>query len=264
MSRFARIVFLLLCLKAGISDAQTYVRPSDGSTVTVNTAVPLVGPGVIGPLVTSSTYNMTGFSGMTIVLKTDKNNCKYLPLVFVRESPASTFIPSSSSPWAPAINSFYVSRRGNQTSDFSDYYTVAPLTAYVRLDMGGIQNPQVVAPGNDCTMTVQFVPLAFAQTVISVSPDGAVTPLVTNTVTELVTGVVENKRFIRLQNVGTENAYCNSIPLVSTTQYGFVLRKGTVDDDGTGGVVELPNLATKIFCVTAGPLLVTRVASFAY
>jgi hypothetical protein len=243
----ARVLFLVLCFWAGIADAQTYVRPSDGASVTLFNGVDYNGAPV-----NSSTINLSGFQGLAITVIADANGCTNLPRIQTYASPTGSF--NKIKP-APASNSIYVSRAGNATATTFDTYIVAPLFGYVRLALDGVPNDNLVGPGGNCLAYVTTVPIAFstaqpgAGATTSIQAVGAVTPLIIPS--------SGNRRNLRLQNVDTAVVYCSSFgasgaQLVNaTTQYAIALSAASAANAANGGVAELKEWASNLLCITA-------------
>lgn len=247
MARFARIVFLLLCLYAGVSDAQTYVRPSDGSPVTLFTALDYN-----SGTTNSTIINLSGFQGLALTAVTSNNNCTNLPKVEVAESPSGSFAKVRV---APATNASYVSRLQNSTGNFLDYWLVAPLFGYVRLSVSGVQNDLVVGPGNVCTVSIIATPLAFKEGVSGAA--GVSRTYSIGAASSTIITSIGNLNFLRVQNINTTDVFCGSFnpggeQVVDTVAtFGFVLKAATAANKADGGVIELPSFASNLYCIVA-------------
>lgn len=254
MSRLSRVIFLLLCLHAGISDAQTYVRPSDGTVLTLFTATPLDG----SPAVTSQIFNMTGFSGAQFYLETNADNCSRVARITVIQasSSAAANIPLGAA--AQSINSQYT-QRSPFSSVSPEVWTVAPLSAFIKVFLSSVANPEVSpAPGNACTATLRMVPLAFSGTPIS-RTGFSQQSFASSTAARVgsVGSVWGSIRHIRIQNLSTSVVYCGLDPRLVAPPgvpvvYGVVLKADSGGPVGDGGVADFDNLSTPVYCVKVG------------
>lgn len=254
MARFARVIFLLLCLHAGVSDAQTYVRPSDGSPVTLFTNLDYnTAPGVT---TYSTIINLSGFEGLAFTMVTSNNNCSNLPTVEVAESPSGSFAKVRA---APAVNASYVSRLQNSTGSFFDYWLVAPLFGYVRIGITPVANDLKVGVGNTCTVSLVATPLAFANNIPGGSARSATATIPAVGDPAGPTKIQSNGTFtnLRLQNVNTTDVFCGSFhgagaqTVDATSTFGFIVKAASGANKGDGGVIDLPGFASNLYCVVA-------------
>lgn len=251
MARFARIVFLLLCLHAGVSVAQTYVRPSDGSPVTLFTNVDYN-----AGTTNSTIMNLSGFQGLALTAVTSNNNCTNLPKVEVAESPTGSFTKVRV---APATNASYISRLQNSTGSFFDYWLVAPLFGYIRISVSGVANDLKVGPGNVCTVSLVATPLAFKENVSGSAGVSRVLSVVAAADPAFPTSIflTGNLTHARLQNVNTTDVFCASFSSTgeqtvdTTSKYGFVLKAATGANKADGGVIDLPSFSSNLYCTVA-------------
>lgn len=255
MSHFARIVFFLLCLHAGVSDAQTYVRPSDGTVLTLFTDY-AVSSGVGA---NSQIFNMSGFSGVTFYLSTDKDNCAKVPRVTITEGSSSAALAAlPANVPAQAVNSYFTSRSG-LTSVSPETWTVAPIGGFVRVSIFGITNPEATAPTNNCLATLKMIPVAFTGTPTSRAGFSQHTFATTTASRQGSLGSVWGSiRYTRIQNLSTIPVYCGFDPRIVPPPglpavYGWILKPDSGGPVGDGGVVEFYDMALPIYCVvTAG------------
>ena len=263
--KLARVLFFLLCLHAGVSQAQTYVRPSDGTVLTLFTDVPLVA----GPGPASQIFNMTGFSGMTFYLQTDQVNCKRVARVTVFQGSSSTALSTVGSV-AQAVNAQFTSRYLS-TSVSPETWTVGPVSAFVKVGLTSVANPEVnPAPGNDCTATLKMVPIAFTGVPVSRAGFSQHT-FATTTASRMgsLGSVWGTIRYQRLQNLSGVPVYCGFDPRLVAPPgvpavYGWILKAdtGVGTPAGDGGVVEFQDMSVQVYCVVVAGVATIAVSEY--
>lgn len=259
--KLARVLFLLLCLHAGVSQAQTYVRPSDGTVLTLFTDVPLT----TTPGVTSQIFNMSGFTGATFYLSTDQANCAKVAKVTVTEGSSSAALAAAATIPAQAVNAVFTSR-SSLTPVSPEVWTVAPVQGFIRVSMIGSTNPEITPPANNCLATLKMVPIAFSGTPISRAGFSSHT-FATTTASRIGSfgSVWGSIRYQRVQNLSGTPVYCGFDPRLVAPPglpavYGWILKPdtGVGTPAGDGGVVEFQDMSVPIYCVvTAGAAVLT-------
>lgn len=254
---FALRLLLILALYVGTAEAQTYVRPSDGTVLTIfdNVDYPTASA-------TSQVFNMSGFSGVTFYLTTSANNCTKIPAIVVEQSSSSSGFLGIVA--AAATNSAHQSI-SQITQSHPEVWTVAPLSGYVRIYITGVTNHELSPPpGNACRATLKMVPLAFQSS--AVAKGGESGRQYINASPSRVAGlgsVFTNVSHFRLQNVSTSTIVCGLNPQISLNPAftpvttGIVLKKdsvggGAITAAGDGGVLDLDAFGAVIYCVSNG------------